>query len=87
MRPILPAWTDTDAALLAQMTWSQSTAEGLEQSDLPADRMQISVGLRHRPLNANYTASVAITENVVHYKNTPDIGIHFGVAWILSDPR
>ncbi|HSN69369.1 MAG TPA: DUF3187 family protein [Thermoanaerobaculia bacterium] len=99
--PFLPGVSDTPTlslaterrilndhtALLAQMTWSQSTAEGLERSDLTEDRMQISLGLRHRPVNANYTASVAITENVVHYKNTPDIGIHFGMAWILSDPK
>jgi hypothetical protein len=72
---------------LAQMTWSKSTVAGIESSDLTDDRMQISVGLRHRPPRARYTASLALTENVVHYKNTPDIGIHFGFAWILQDPR
>ncbi len=78
--------TDVTAAL-AQMTWSQSTADGLEHSDLTEDRMQISVGVRHHPVGAPYTLSVALTENVVHYKNTPDIGIHFGVAWILPESR
>lgn len=74
-------------AALAQMTWSSGTADGLENSDLTDDRMQISIGIRHRSMNPPYTASVALTENVVNYKNTPDIGIHFGMAWIFPDRR
>ncbi len=65
---------------IAQMTWSRSTVAGVEHSDLTEDRMQLSVGLRRR--HGPFTTSLAITENVVHFKNTPDIGVHFGIGYI-----
>lgn len=70
-------------SLLLQGTWSQSTIRGVEQSDLTKARMQISVGLRRQV--GRISTSIAVTENIIHLNNTPDVGLHFGIAWILPE--
>ena len=68
-------------ALLLQGTWSQSTIREVEQSDLTKARMQVSIGLRRQV--GRVSTSIALTENIIHLNNTPDVGLHFGIGWIL----
>lgn len=68
---------------LLQGTWSQSTIRGVERSDLTKARMQISVGLRRQM--GRFSTSIAVTENIIHLNNTPDVGIHLGISWILPE--
>lgn len=68
-------------SLLVQGTSSQNTIRGVERSDLTKARMQVSVGLRRQM--GRVSTSIAVTENIIHLNNTPDVGLHFGIAWIL----
>jgi hypothetical protein len=75
--------SDAVTSVLLQGTWSQSTIRGVERSDLTKARMQVSLGLRRQI--GRFSTSIALTENIIHLNNTPDIGIHVGMAWILPD--
>jgi hypothetical protein len=66
--------------LLVQGIWSSVASDTDVISELTRDRTQVSVGVRHR--TGPYVYSVALTENVINFKNTPDIGIHFGFGFI-----
>ncbi len=93
--PIFPAVSDTptltlaveqkiwddETSAIAQATWSRSTVAGVERSDLTKDRTQLSVGLRRR--KGPFTASIGLTENIVEFKNTPDISVHVGIGYIV----
>jgi len=70
-------------SLLLQGTWSESSIRGVERSDLTKARMQVSLGLRRQ--TGRFSTSIALTENIIHLNNTPDIGIHVGMAWIIPE--
>lgn len=69
--------------LIAQTTWSRETLKPASHSPLDEDRIQITGGIRRR-VGQRAVATVALTENLIHFKNTPDIGVHVSVAWFLS---
>jgi hypothetical protein len=75
--------SDSMTSVLLQGTWSQSTIRGVERSDLTKARMQVSLGLRRQI--GRFSTSIALTENIVHLNNTPDVGLHVGMAWILPE--
>ncbi len=66
-----------------QTTWSRETLKPETHSPLDQDRIQVSGGLRHM-IGPRVAATVALTENLVHFKNTPDLGVHVSIAWIIS---
>lgn len=68
---------------VVQTTWSRETLKPRTNTPLDEDRIQISGGLR-RSVGRNAVATFAITENVVHFKNTPDLGVHLSLAWIMG---
>lgn len=81
---ITAAWetrlTGRTSAIL-QATAARSLFDGDTDPELAANQYQLSLGLRHVRDRVHYT--VALTENVVNFNNTPDIGFHvgFGIAY------
>lgn len=69
--------------IIAQTTWSRETLKPETHSPLDEDRIQVTGGIR-RKIGRSVITTVALTENVAHYKNTPDIGVHVSLAWLLS---
>jgi hypothetical protein len=67
---------------IVQGSWGRGAFRGAETSSMTDDRNQISLGLRRR-LSDRSAVTFALTENVIHFKNTPDIGIHLGVGFLL----
>lgn len=70
---------------LTQATWSRGAFRRATALEVTADRTQISLGLR-RAVSDRMAITAAITENVIQFKNTPDIGIHFGIGLMLDRP-
>lgn len=68
---------------IAQTTWSRETLKPATNSPLDDDRIQMTAGIRHR-IGPRMIATVALTENLIHFKNTPDIGVHASLAWFIS---
>lgn len=61
-----------------QATAARSLFRGETDPELAANQYQLSAGLRHVAGNVHYT--FALTENVVNFNNTPDIGFHAGIG-------
>lgn len=66
---------------ILQFSAARSLFKGDTDPELSAHQYQVSAGLRHRRGGVYYT--FALTENVINFQNTPDIGFHFGVAFAL----
>ena len=62
-----------------QLSVARSMFKGETDPELAAAQYQLSAGLRWRTGGMHYTA--AITENMVNFQNTPDIGFHLGAGW------
>lgn len=78
------AWerrTSPGAWTIAQASWSRSTFDGANDSQMNDDRMLVSIG-RRRVLPGGIIGWLAFTENVLSYKTTPDLSIHAGFGWI-----
>lgn len=67
---------------IAQATWGRAAFRDIDVEEITSDRNQVSIGLR-RTLKNRAMLTLALTENVIHFKNTPDFGVHFGIGWIL----
>lgn len=63
---------------ILQATVARSLFRGETDPELAANQYQLSAGIRHRSGAWHYT--FALTENVVNFNNTPDIGFHLGVG-------
>lgn len=63
---------------IAQLYGSRSTvrSDQTDLSQLHGDKYQLSLGVRHR-LERGYW-SFALTENIVNFNNTPDVGFQLG---------
>lgn len=66
---------------IVQVSAARSVFRSGTDPELSAHQYQVSAGLRHRRGNVYYT--FALTENVINFQNTPDIGFHFGMAFAL----
>ncbi|HEX6928594.1 MAG TPA: DUF3187 family protein [Gammaproteobacteria bacterium] len=68
-------------SVILQATLARSLFKGETDPELSANPYQLSAGIRHQSGAFHYT--FALTENVVNFNNTPDIGFHLGigVAW------
>ena len=73
---------DKRTNLIIQSYASRSTfsRQDTDLKELRGGKYQLSLGLRHRAGPSLWT--VALTENVVHLNNTPDVGFQLG--WIYS---
>lgn len=65
-------------SVVLQATAARSIFRGDTDPELAANQYQLSAGIRHRRGALHYT--FALTENVVNFNNTPDIGFHFGIG-------
>ncbi len=86
---VIGAWERRMGAatwLITQTTWSRETLKPATRSPLDEDRIQITAGVRRR-VGHRAIATFALTENIVHFKNTPDIGVHVSLAWFLNTPE
>jgi hypothetical protein len=59
---------------------SRSVIENTTLKELKEDKFLLSLGLQSRSRNTLW--SLAITENVSNFNNTPDIGAQIGVAYM-----
>lgn len=63
---------------ILQATAARSVFAGDTDPELSANQYQVSAGVRHVSGAMHYT--FAITENLVNFNNTPDIGFHIGLG-------
>lgn len=67
--------------LIMQLNASRSVFNtGGADEELTGNAYQASIGLRHRV--EQFVWSYALTENLVNFNNTADLGFHVGFAWI-----
>jgi hypothetical protein len=64
-------------SMIAQVTLSQSPLRDLDLAELGALSLQTSLGIKCA-FGANRMLFVALTENLVHFDNTADVGLHVG---------
>jgi hypothetical protein len=67
----------TNAVL--QLYASESAIRETDIDEIKANKYQVSLGLRSRRGNLIY--GFAVTENVVNFQNTPDIGLSLTLGW------
>lgn len=65
-------------SVILQFSAARSIFSGDTDPELAANQYQLSAGVRHASGNMHYT--FALTENIVNFNNTPDIGFHFGIG-------
>lgn len=68
---------------ILQLYASESAIRDTTLDEIKAHKYQASLGLRTRRGHLVY--GLAMTENVVHFENTPDVGFSLTLAWI--EPR
>jgi len=71
-------------AAIAQLYVSQSAIRDTNLSEIDANKLELSAGLRHRRGSLEY--GLAVTENIGHFENTPDIAISASLAWHPPHP-
>jgi uncharacterized protein DUF3187 len=69
---------------IVQLYASQSTIQDTTIEELKTDKFQASIGLR--TLQGRMVYGFAITENLLNFANTPDIGVSLNVAWMALRP-
>jgi len=67
---------------ILQLYASESTVRDTTIDEIKADKYQASLGLRSRRGHSIY--AFAVTENLGHYENTPDVGVSLTLACISS---
>ncbi|HEX6928797.1 MAG TPA: DUF3187 family protein [Gammaproteobacteria bacterium] len=70
--------------LVLQLNGARSLFENGADAELTANVFQASVGLRQR--HGEFVWSYALTENLVNFNNTADLGFHVGFAWLPDAP-
>lgn len=68
------------SSFIAQYTVARSSLSDGPDDELIANSYQASIGWR-RHLADGVFMTLAFTENLITFNNTPDIGLHLGVAW------
>jgi hypothetical protein len=72
-------------SLWVQVQWEQSPLRRETDMPLTDDVYDVSLGMRF-PLAGGVRGYVALTENVLAFENSSDIGFHGGVTWMLGGP-
>lgn len=67
-------------SVILQAYASRSVIQETEIEELTEEKYQLSLGLQSRGRNVLW--SVAVTENISNFGNTPDIGVQIGVAYM-----
>ena len=71
---------ESNTSVILQGYASRSVVQHTTVEELTEDKYQLSLGLQSRGKNVLW--SVAVTENISNFENTPDIGVQFGVAYM-----
>jgi hypothetical protein len=71
------------SSLWVQLQWEQSPLRHATDMPLTGDIYDVSLGMRF-PVARRVRGYVALTENVVAFENSSDIGFHGGVTWMLG---
>jgi hypothetical protein len=69
----------THMSAILQFTVSQSPFRQLALQELSQGSLQTSLGVKYR-FGSNATLFAAVTENLVHFDNTADVGFHLGFS-------
>lgn len=69
-----------DSSFIAQYTVARSSLAEGPDAELTANSYQASIGWR-KHLDDRVFITLAFTENLITFNNTPDIGLHAGIAW------
>lgn len=67
-------------SLILQGYASRSVVQHSEVEELTDDKFQLSLGVQSR--GASVLWSVAVTENISNFSNTPDVGVQLGLAYM-----
>ena len=67
-------------SVIVQGYASESVVQQTTIKDLREDKYQISLGVQSRTPNVLW--SLAITENITNFENTPDFGVQLGLAYM-----
>jgi len=73
------------SSLWVQLQWEQSPLRHETDMPLTDDVYDVSIGVRF-PVAGGVRGYVALTENVVAFENSSDIGFHGGVTWTFGAP-
>jgi len=68
------------SSLILQGYASRSVVQHSSVEELTDDKFQLSFGLQSRRENVLW--SIALTENISNFENTPDIGVQIGLAYM-----
>lgn len=69
-------------SLILQGYASRSVVRHTDVPELSDNKYQLSLGVQHRAERVMW--SVAFTENVSNFRNTPDVSLQFGIAWLVD---
>jgi len=69
---------NSDFNLVAQLTLAQSVFRDSPDGNLDAPEYQASLGLRH--VGEHFHWTVAVTENLLNFSNTPDLALHLSLG-------
>jgi hypothetical protein len=67
-------------SIILQGYVSQSVIQDTTLEELKEEKYQMSLGVQSR--SKNILLSLAVTENISNFNNTPDIGVQFGIAYM-----
>ncbi len=90
--PSQPLWSGTTAVeidtsdrstWIAQLTASQSPFTELDLPELGQVSLQVSLGYK-RELATGLSLFIALTENIAHFDNSADVGMHVGLSMQAS---
>ncbi|MCC6206800.1 MAG: DUF3187 family protein [Gammaproteobacteria bacterium] len=70
------------SSVIAQVTVSQSPFADLDLPELGAVSLQASLGLKHE-YGRKWVLFGALTENVINFDNTADVGLHVGISRLI----
>ncbi|MFQ5527007.1 MAG: DUF3187 family protein [Thermoanaerobaculia bacterium] len=66
------------ASWVVQLVVAGTTLEGIQIDDLDSETWQLSGGI-HKRFGDRYSMTAALTENVAHFENGPDLRFHWAV--------
>ena len=72
--------TSSTTAILQAYASRSTVRDARDLEELPENKYQLSVGLQQRLGDVQW--SLAVTENVSNFSNTPDVGAQLGLAYI-----
>jgi hypothetical protein len=70
-------------SLWLQLQWEQSPLRQATNTPLGDDVSEVTIGTRF-PVAGAVRGYFAVTENVLQFDNSSDIGFHVGITWVLK---